>query len=195
MTAPSREELETALHLARSKAISDYNSLEMSQCRLFAAGLGTPLEYAGIVFFRIASARTRSRILEALLKKRLGAGYVGEFWNSLFKAINVLDERRNEIVHWQIEVEVTDAAQSVFLIPANVFGLNPANKRWDPARLGEFSVECDFHVRLINMFWGLVFEQNAAPDATPPPWHDIFQQALVYPPPNSHPLSPNFAAP
>ncbi|MBN8912187.1 MAG: hypothetical protein J0H65_09060, partial [Rhizobiales bacterium] len=124
--------------------------------------------------------------------------YVSAFWNPVFKALNLIDQKRNEIVHWTTLVSIGDAV-GVSLVPPNIYDLladQPAQP-WDIARLGAYSDECSFYLRLINMFgfWTFSEMKVADIDAQRKTWLDIFQQAPVYPPPDNHPLSPNYVEP
>jgi hypothetical protein len=60
---------DTKLPIARAAAIDAHANFEQALFTLFASLLGAPRDRAGIVFFRIASAPTRNKILESLLKK------------------------------------------------------------------------------------------------------------------------------
>ena len=90
-----------AILLARASAIQAYAALERSLSFLFAQWLGTPIDVAGLVFFRITSTHARNRILDDLKKKKLENQY-NLFWNSLLALTRTIDQRRNEIVHWHI---------------------------------------------------------------------------------------------
>jgi hypothetical protein len=97
---------DTKLPIARAAAIDAHANFEQALFTLFASLLGAPRDRAGIVFFRIASAPTRNKILESPLKKTHGNKYK-VYWNGsepkaqdgLFSLIRQLDHRRNELVH------------------------------------------------------------------------------------------------
>lgn len=114
-----QQQAATALHVARARAIEQYGYLEQSLCMLFAAVLKIEEDYAGVVFFRIASTRARLAIIERLLKKRLAGDYNSAFWNPLIKALKLLDERRNEIVHWQTVMELGAIARAILVLPTS----------------------------------------------------------------------------
>jgi hypothetical protein len=92
---------QNALPLSRALAIQAYATLEFSLSTIFAQWLGTSVDVAGLVFFRITNTHARNRILDDLKKKRLESNY-NLFWNSLLSLIRTIDQRRNEIVHWHI---------------------------------------------------------------------------------------------
>jgi hypothetical protein len=71
---------DTKLPIARAAAIDAHANFEQALFTLFASLLGAPRDRAGIVFFRIASAPTRNKILESLLKKTHGNKYK-VYWN------------------------------------------------------------------------------------------------------------------
>ncbi len=184
-----------ALHVARAKAIEQYSALEQSLCRVFGRALGTEPDYAGIVFFKITSARGRLAMIEKLLRKRLGDRYASLFWNPAISAIKVLDQKRNEIVHWTTLVHIGDTLPIVHLVPPNLYDLRPGRSPyWDADKLNEFKGECDYYSRLLNMYWMNVLTTDA-PEDLRRPWLDRFQQAQPYPPPDTHPLSPNYKEP
>ncbi len=56
------------LKIARADAIEAYSNLEIALCRLLALLLGTKVDLAGIVFFRINNTRARSAALDSLLR-------------------------------------------------------------------------------------------------------------------------------
>ena len=100
------------LQMMRGVAIERYAHIEQSLFQLFASWLGTSNDKAGIVFFRIASAHARNKILEALLRKAHRSEF-DVYWfgerhkkNGLFALIRQLDAIRNEIVHWHVASEI-----------------------------------------------------------------------------------------
>jgi hypothetical protein len=182
-----------ALRMSRGKAIEAYASIEESQCAICADLLSAPPDYAGIMFFKITSARARNRAVDGLLSKRFGNTY-NLFWNALLKRINQLDQRRNEIVHWQTinEVGYEDgvATHEYKLTPPNIWDMKPTTPFITSEDIDDFCKECDFLMRSMNMFRVTVILTGVVTDPVErQTWLDIFQQALVYPPPSGHPLS------
>jgi hypothetical protein len=176
--------------LARSIAVSSYQTLEQSMVLLFSHLLGTPIDYAGVPFFRINNARARDAILERLLKKRYGSQY-NIFWNSIVKDLRSINERRNAIVHWAVSVELYRNDQSELmvkqhaLIAPNYWDRNENSLAITIDDMFDFIARCDFYSRLLSIFTLTIGGQIP----WQPPWRDIFQQPVVYPPPDSHPLS------
>src|SRR5437588_2076306 len=93
------------LKIARADAIEAYSNLELALCRLLALLLGTKVDLAGIVFFRINNTRARSAALDSLLRHKYGTKY-NLYWNSVFKLITQLDNERNQIVHWRTQLDL-----------------------------------------------------------------------------------------
>jgi len=186
-----RAKSENELLLARAKAIQGYATVEQSLCSLFAHLMGAPPDLAGIVFFRIVNSRSRNAILEGLLKRRAPHQYRA-YWESLLKEINFTDQQRNEIVHWHTAVNVGQTVE-LRLIPPNFWIMTESTPYYTAAKLLEFEAKCDFLSRSMNMFYLLL--RIDFPLDSRKAWHEICLQELTYPPPDTHPLSPNYKAP
>ena len=175
------------LMIARAASIQAYAHVEQSLAMLFSTLLGTNMEITGIVFFRIVNTRSRIAIFEDLIKKRYTTTY-DLFWTSVAKLLQNLDTRRNEIIHWQLVQSLSggDPPTSIFtLMPPN-FWANANRRSISASDLNIFTDKCDFISRLLNIFnlalgGGLDAERGK-------PWFEIFQQPVVYPPPDTHPL-------
>jgi hypothetical protein len=183
----------SSLELAamRGMAIQSYANLEQSLCAIFATTLGTKIERAAIVFFKINNARSRNDMLEKLLKRHAGDAY-SCFWNSVTSHLRCLDQKRNEIVHWHEAMDFTSedgktARIAMTLIPPNYWAASDAKIQIND--LGDFLNKCDFFSRLLNMFSARALDATGNPalhnDAT---WQKIFHEPVIYPPPASHPL-------
>jgi hypothetical protein len=111
--------------------------------------------------------------------------------------IRGLDQRRNEIVHWHV---VNKIDLSLPHEEASRLSLSPP-AGWDTQstasinekELAEFASKCDFASRLVTMF--SILNTEHAGQVAEEPWRSIFQQPIDYPPPDTHPLSPNYKAP
>jgi hypothetical protein len=57
------------LMVLRAGSIEGYANVEQALCHLFASLMGTPMDKAGVVFFRITNSHSRNTIIERLLKK------------------------------------------------------------------------------------------------------------------------------
>jgi FAD/FMN-containing dehydrogenase len=168
--------------IARGFAIQAYASLEQSLCTLFNELGEMPPAVAGIIFFKITSARSRLAIIEKLKRRKMGAEYA-VFFNAMTKAIGQLDERRNQVVHWDgVPWHEPDRQRAGYLMPPNrTAKLHPDG--WiDNDGLVEFDYECDFYAQAIIMF---LSHRLGGPLSSSP---DIFQRPLEYPPPDTHPL-------
>lgn len=180
-----RRSSEQSLYMARSKAIQAYAGLEQCLCLLFAQLLETRVDLAGIAFFKLTNTRARNRILEDLMKKRCGPE--SKPWRSSFiKRVGTIDQRRNEIVHWQVSINVAPPTVECRLIPHVYWDMTEASPHHNPTTLTAFKDECDFLSRSVNMFVmaTLGSHQFAARET----WLQIFREEVAYPPPHNHPL-------
>lgn len=184
----------------RGKAIQAYASLEQSLCLVFCVVADLRRDIAGIIFFKIVNTPARNTILEDLIKKKFGAKF-NPFWNSTFSELQKLDSKRNEIVHWNAINNVgTDGAgemkTEIILRPPKTWGFDPTAPTLKTQDLRDFMAKCDFYTQACNGFFATMKKPEAGDfalsDAQLKPWLDIFQQPLVYPPPDTHLLSPNF---
>jgi len=178
----------------RGHAIQAYASLEQSLCSLFQHLSGTTKDVASVIFFKITSSRVRDAIIERLLKKKYGNTY-SIFWNSMTRLIDVISKKRNEIVHWSAVTVLDDKGFSgMRLCPPNFWDLRAESPFVTTAGLQNFIAECSFLACQCNMFSSFInplFRAEIARGASPEQmqtWHDIFQQAAIYPPPSTHPL-------
>lgn len=176
--------------IARAMAISHYAMLENSLSRLYSHLMGVAEDIAGIAFFRINNARSRSAILERLLKKKYGDTY-NLFWNSLEKHLRNLDGTRNNVVHWATEtymnVDLPPGQQvtSLKLAPPNFWDKTENTSDMTIDALYDFIVKCDFFTRSINVFILTISGTQKVSQI----WRDICLQPINYPPPDNHPLS------
>jgi hypothetical protein len=179
----------------RGKAIQAYATLEQSLSRIFAYLSGMDVETAGIIFFRIASADSRNKILEGLFKKKFKHEF-NLFRNSLFDQLRRIDQERNQIVHWNAvsHIGANESGETISelkLMHPNFWPISPDSPTIDTKALLEFIAKCSFYSRLCNMFHLTTGGFTVAPpaDFESKPWFDIFSQPITYPPPADHPLS------
>src|SRR4029077_20692494 len=99
-----REVAEDEFWAIRGKTINGYADVEQSLCQLFAFLGGIEAAIAGIIFFRITSHQ-RNSMLNRLFRKKFGDQY-SLFRNSLTEQLKPIDIARNEIVHWNTEVQI-----------------------------------------------------------------------------------------
>lgn len=185
---------------ARGRSIQSYSALEQALCRVFAEAGGMSHAAASVIFFRINNARSRGQMLEKLIRLKHGAAY-NVFVTSLLKNMSPIDQRRNEIVHWQ---SVNNVAIDADGKTVAVITLRPPNY-WETtgqsapsitvADLSEFNAKCEFYTRLCNMFFFTTTDRLKHELDVEQTWRDIFRQAIAYPPLDTHPLSPNYKAP
>jgi hypothetical protein len=185
------------LYVARSHAIEAYAVLENSLASLFTHLSETPTKIGGIIFYRIVNTRSRNTIIEQMLHERRGTDY-NAFWNSVAKLIQGLDQKRNEIIHWHtvqsLAADENGTPISSFnLMPPNFWSFNQRTPVHNAKTLTEFSDECDVVSRGLNMFGAFLAGQ--LPAEIEQLWREIFQQPLVYPLPEGHPLSRNYTKP
>jgi len=191
------------LPIARAAAIDAYANVEQALFTLFASLLRAPRDRAGIVFFRISSASARNRMLQSLLTKTHGNKF-RLYWNGsepkakdgLFGHIRRLDHRRNELVHWHIASQIHGGETAVVsrdvLQPPNFWNRTASPQIITTKDLGDFTQKADFIRRSVAMFYALT--SGELPGVEPGPWPQIFEQPVPYPPPEDHPLFPNYKA-
>lgn len=171
----------------RAHSVDAYASLEQSLSMLFASLLGASPDRASIVFYRIVNTKSRNTIISKLMRKEFGEQY-GTWWNSLLKQIRKLDERRNEIIHWHVVTNIhssdegntatlTLSAPGAYLEPERSEALGASDLLY-------FCKQASFVSRFLNMF-----HMHTRIQALPPPWPEIFQQGVTYPPDQVHPLA------
>jgi hypothetical protein len=177
-----------AILLRRAVAIEGYAVIERALSMLFAHWLGTTIDVAGLVFFRI-NAGTRNRILDDLKKTKLQNQH-NLFWNSLLGLVKTIDQQRNEIVHWHvvnnIDLSLPHEQASRWTLKPPTGWTNPLSGSLDENDLSAFAQKCEFISRLITMF---VMSFDRTLELT---WQDIFAQPVSYPRPDTHPLSPKY---
>jgi hypothetical protein len=204
---------ETAsLHFRRAQAIDAYAGVEQSLCRLLSALLNVDWQAAAIIFYNVQNSHARNRIFDDLLTKRHGSKY--ETWWSgvanthprrgLSNLIRQLDQDRNEIVHWHIGQKLSEDERGwpALQKPRAVQLIEPHMKSLSALELVAFIEKSSFVERSLNLFCSIaagVDEVNY--DRTDPyawrveSWLQIFQQPALYPPPDTHPLSPSYIEP
>lgn len=196
--------LDAALELAendpiwinRGRAIQAYAILEQSLCQLLGELSGTDREAATTIFYRIVNTGSRTGILERLLHKRHGTKF-NLFWNQYFRDLRQIDLRRNAIVHWLTAMNAALNTQDMMIVglnlipPSSTSGSAPS-EYITSNDLIDFARKCSVYARLCNMFCtaALTTDQPLDED-TKRTWLDIFQQPLVYPLPDGHPLNSN----
>jgi len=181
----------------RGRAIAAYASVEQSLCSLFCILSRSETDVASLIFFRFTNPRVIGEILDALLRKRHGETY-SPFWNSLDKNIRQLVDIRNHVVHWSVTTRWDDGHYAgIRLIPQDHLNLKPTMQDVNTEALLEFISKCAFIYRLCDIFCFFLqpdFEYHL-PGERVETWREIFQQPIVYPPPNTHPLYPKPKAP
>lgn len=160
---------------------------------LLSVVAGTDRETANIIFFRIASADSRNKIIEKLFQKKFAERY-NLFRNSLIKQLGPIDRERNEVVHWNV-VNVVSAdvsgntVSSLLLTPPAHWIPNSTTPQKDSRDLIMFAIKCDFYTRFINMFCAIVGTLvGQLPQDIIDEWEAIFSSPIVFPPPEGHPL-------
>jgi hypothetical protein len=184
----------------RGKAINAYSNLEQALCALFSLAASIQMDVAGIIFFRITSTRYRNLIVDKLIRKRFGKAY-NLFLNSYFKQLDGLDRRRNEIIHWTTAASIGGVDKhgrpvvDVSLIAPNLWDHTTRSQPITVNDMVDFIEKCVFCERAVNMFHVFLDRQLHDNKEQEAAWRDIFQQPLIYPPPETHPLSPNYKGP
>jgi hypothetical protein len=198
------------MQILRANAIEQYSKMEASLAQLLACLAGTTDKAASIIYFQLMNTRARTTALEQLLQMKHRTKY-DIHWHGepgspgkpakpgLFALIRQVDDQRNRIVHWRTigMVNVGGPHQDDELAMPDYWYRSPENppKQITTADLEEFILKTEFIHRSINMFvWALDPRRHIPPEALKA-WHEIFQQPALYPPLDSHPLSPKYAVP
>jgi hypothetical protein len=179
----------------RGKAIQSYASLEMSLCGLFQSLTDLKADVATIIFFSVFKTGSVHEMLDKLIKHRHGATYT-TFWNSLKKQLGALSNTRNEIVHWTVVNNIDGTGFAGLTLHPQGFWIKPPAPSKSILELVQFMEACDFLGRLCNMFSifinprQLMNPQMALEFQNKPPWPEVFQNPVEFPPPVGHPLYP-----
>lgn len=174
----------------RGFAMTYYATLEQSLCGLFAALSDTTPNTAATIFFKITNTRSRMTILDKLFKAKV-RGYRA-FWNSVSKEVGQLDQKRNEIVHWAVSVDISDGRPGLegrrfVLIPPNFWSDASESPELDDEALMVFMDRCDVFARALNMFVLACLTQPSEPVLQS--WRDTCLEPLKHPIPADHPLA------
>jgi hypothetical protein len=178
----------------RGKAIQGYAQLENSLCSLFASIGNIQLPAASTIFYKIVNTGSRTSILEKLMRQKHGTQF-NPFWNVFFRELKMIDSRRSEIAHWMAVANVALDLEhkllvGVMLIPPTgsmTYNENSPNLKLND--LADFQTKCEAFSRLVNMFTLATNPAQQLDDDKRATWLDIFQQPLIYPLPEDHPLN------
>ncbi len=190
-SAEQYDEAEKRFFIARGRAIQSYAMLESDLCVLFTSLLETRQDLAGIVFFKITSARYRNLIVEKLIKRHYGSEY-NHFWNSIKKLLVKADQRRNEIVHWTEVGTSQRGFHEIGLSPPNWMTMS-SSPTLTEVELDEFCELCSVLCRAVTAF-NYVVLGNVDYGGRREEYLNIFHQALDYPLQDGHLLKPEFIA-
>jgi hypothetical protein len=147
------------VNIARAEAIDGYARYEQILGNIFAHLLATPIDYAGVVFFKINNAPTRIQIIDRLLRKRYGKAY-NAFFDSIDEYLRKLDIQRNHIVHGTVlyysEGHLIDGKiirrNDIRLTPPNIFDRTEGTVDITYDDLYKFCDKCDFFRDLLSKF-------------------------------------------
>lgn len=190
-------------YILRSTAIDAYSGLESSLSGLLTLLLGNDMRAATAIFHRLSNTKSRNLIIEDLLQQRFGETY-SAFWHGIPKTadkrglmniVQDVDGKRNQLVHWVVVRNIGDTSDHLTLRPPSFFASN-SEAEMTAADLGHFTTKANFAARIINMFtFALGPNGEHLGEAGLATWRETFQRPCSYPPPDSHPLSPNYKAP
>jgi len=183
-----REEAGQRLWLSRARAIQSYANVEHGLCALLAAFAQTDIHSATVIMFKIG-AHPRNAILDDLMDYRYRDEY-GTFWRSLMKRVRRLDGVRNNIVHWHEYIGLTATTATVGLSRPATWYSSSGISTMSVSAIDEFSAECGFVGRLLNVFHSHLLGKLKVDDPDDKPWHGVFKEPIAYPPPEAHPLYP-----
>lgn len=181
--------------------------IEQNLNSLFANLLQSTPQLAGIVFYRITNTSSRNAVIESLIEQRHGSkyeAYLNGIPNTpnrkgLFSLIRQLDQRRNEIVHWHtlhdVVMDAGKTTSTLYLTKPNAWSFPTEVQKITVEDMQAFCEKATFTAKSIAHFdltaAGWITDETALRDA----WIEICQQPCIYPPPDTHPLSPNYKAP
>lgn len=180
------------LALARSKALDAYASVEQGLCSVLSRLTNTDAKYTSIIFYRTGT-HPRNVILDDLMKAEYGDQYQ-PFWDTLMKRVRSVDQTRNMIVHWHTSVNISAERATVVLSKPSTWYSNGDISQITAEEIDTFMAECDFVSRLLSMFDAFLSGALRKDKAAYSVWLEIFQQPVVYPPPDTHPLFPTWNA-
>ena len=89
----------SALDFARINFLREYALLEQQLRQVLRCALSVDYDAASIIFFSIASTRTRYAIIDRLLEA-YDEGRFRKAWSRLEKWLGTTDQFRNSVVHW-----------------------------------------------------------------------------------------------
>jgi len=165
----------------RSGALISYSNLEQSLCACMAYFGDMSDEAAGIIFYRITNARTMMDVLDKLKKLRIGRRYA-VYWHSITKALKLLSETRNQIVHWT-SATVLKKEESVgfrvVLRPPNYWSWDEGTPELSSKELEDFSDRCHFLKESVDQL--ILGAAGVLKGDERDAWLDICQRALAYP--------------
>jgi len=180
------------LQLARAKAIQSYADVEQVLCELFCYLSDTNPAVAGTIYFKITTSRTRLDILDRLMRLKHKSTY-NLFVNSVIKMAGVIEKNRNAIIHWNmlgVGGEGTKGHpefREMALFPPNFWTIDENTPSYTINHLNDFKAQCDFLRMAVRYFVDMLNNREILGRA--PIDAAIFQQALEYPPPATHPLA------
>jgi hypothetical protein len=173
---------------ARGHAINAYSAIEISLCALLSY-FGDMPEYSAVqVLYRMNNARSRNEMLESIKRQKLGNQF-NLFWNSAIKQVGCLDSQRNQIIHWQLAVPLF--AGEPALKPGGAWITRKFESEVTFTQILNFIDHATFISRALAAFHGFLRQSEqflVLPPERSAAWQGIFQQALTYPLPDTHPL-------
>jgi hypothetical protein len=186
--------IENRFWAIRGIAIQSYALLEQSLGDLFAGLNDINPIVAGITFFRITSTRARNTILDKFFRNKYHSQY-HLFRNSLFHHLPDLDNRRNQIVHWNAVNMITreddgSTIGNLTLRAPFLWAPSATGEQIDTDTLLAFIDKSMFFASIIRMFTSIAIHRQHAlgfPADFHDAWRDIFQQPITYPPQADHP--------
>lgn len=182
------------LSIARGTAINAYAGMEQALCLLLASLIGTDKAIAAIILYRVTATRSRMGIIDKL-KKRKHRSLHNVFWNSLLKEIGLIDQGRNELVHWHAMTQISTNPAMAKLTPPGSMWMPPIMPDQTPQELTvekcvAFGTRCELATEAVRLFLRATDAEYQGPGFQfPPTWLEIFQQPLTHPLKSTHPLA------
>ncbi len=155
------------------------------------------------------NTRARTVALKQLLRMKHGAKYDAHWHgkpgspgkpkkSGLFALIRQTDDHRNKIVHWRTTAVIENGVEKDDQLVMPDFWYRSAGEAPEPVTtqaLEHFILKTEFVHRSINMFVWAQDPRRPLPPGTREEWEEIFAQPAIYPPLDTHPLSPSYVAP
>lgn len=179
------------LNQARGDFIDAYSEFEHHMVNTFAHAFKGPDEFeignrrlvtAAFVFSKIVNTRSRSQILERVMRDAAN-GKFSVFRKSLFKQVSTVDDFRNKVAHGRA-ISRSNGTKNVIMLISD-------HREFAPITIPmiRHEIERITSLRIIWQAWNLYNEGESFGGIGLDTSIEIFQQPVVHPLPEDHPIS------